>query len=429
MSLCSTHVAQRQLSPRKMNDDELRREYVQLMTMQHSLSMEDRRISAQIEALRAESVRFQQTAEVEDECVTNRLMRRLQGEERDVSMCEDTLREEQNSVNEIAQRIRLVREQRVDIEKRIDEQQNYQLHELQTKLVTAANEKNLELELQKERRRYLDVLQRLLQHMRLRRDANPGERDAHVDLLPSPMPAADAASSDNNHSHNNTGDVAAVLDNSSTPAALLDGSTAPTLAASTYVSSSYANPAAANEAVHPTQGASFAVDTSKTCPAGIGNACGVEPDVSDACRSHEDGLCDEPPCCALATCALPYTSDAASQVQLNKNTELSALMATPEDLPLPMTSVDKKVVLAEQRLNKLLQEQMHSVQQSIANEHRCAELASKLDYVQSEVFLKRAKVAKLKEELAQAQKQLEELGSNNLLDSVLSDASFCTTPM
>lgn len=142
-----------------MSLEELRREYVALKVDQHLLLSTSDTVQLKIESLRDESVRLQQSAEVEEEHAANQLFRRLDGAERDVRKYQLLLKEEESATNGLRLQIRAVRGQQSEVETQLEQQEEYLLLQLQKKLLEVATKKgDLERELQTERQRYLEVL-------------------------------------------------------------------------------------------------------------------------------------------------------------------------------------------------------------------------------------------------------------------------------
>ncbi|KEG12341.1 hypothetical protein DQ04_01781050 [Trypanosoma grayi] len=144
---------------RLLTDDELRKEFVHLRKTNATLSEESSSLQAEIGALCEESVRFQQSTEIEEEKLANQLLRRLQSEEQQRRRFRILIRREELSRHKIMDQISQVRGQKTELESQLAQEQESLMRQLQKKLVEVVNKKaEVERELLKERRSYLDVL-------------------------------------------------------------------------------------------------------------------------------------------------------------------------------------------------------------------------------------------------------------------------------
>lgn len=166
MSTESTPIADRK-SVEQMTLEELQQEYVFLMTTQFKLTAESNALDEEIEELRNESVRMQQSAEVEGEHATLQLIRRIDGTSRDRRKYQGLLKEEEGELEVATETMRQCREQQTELEGQLRQQQEYLLEQLQKKLMSVSDRKmDLERELMAERQRYLETLFRLLATIR-----------------------------------------------------------------------------------------------------------------------------------------------------------------------------------------------------------------------------------------------------------------------
>lgn len=139
--------------------EELRREYVSLMSTRYSLTLEESHLTDKIEALRQKSVDLQLHSEIEEEHATNQLFRRLDGAEKDVHRYESMLQEEEREVDRLSREFTTVCNAKSEIENKLEERQEYRLINLHRKLLDLVRTKtDLEQQLMAEGQRYLDVL-------------------------------------------------------------------------------------------------------------------------------------------------------------------------------------------------------------------------------------------------------------------------------
>ncbi|KAF8276809.1 hypothetical protein TcBrA4_0123600 [Trypanosoma cruzi] len=144
--------------PHLMSDEELRNEYVQLRKKNASLNEECASLQMEINAIYEESVRLQQSTEIEEEKLANQLLRRLQSEELQKRRFHDLIRREEVARQKIMNQIAQIRTEKTDLAGQLGKQESLML-QLQKKLMEVVTKKSeVERELLKERRRYLDVL-------------------------------------------------------------------------------------------------------------------------------------------------------------------------------------------------------------------------------------------------------------------------------
>lgn len=154
---CPTHL---------MTTDELRREYIRLKQINASLTEEAALLQAEIGAVCKESVRFQQSTEIEEEKRANQLLRCLHSEEMQKRQFLGLLRHEEAARQKIMGQISQVRGEKNDLESHLAQQEVVML-QLQKRLMDVVNKKNdAERELLRERRLYLDALTRELEHLK-----------------------------------------------------------------------------------------------------------------------------------------------------------------------------------------------------------------------------------------------------------------------
>ncbi|ORC93628.1 uncharacterized protein TM35_000015050 [Trypanosoma theileri] len=182
MSKCSlptTPRLERDRTPSLMTDEELRNEYVQLRKTHFTLNEESVALQAEIGALCEESVRLQQSTEIEEEKLANQLLRRLQIEELQRSRLHALIRREEVARQQIMEQIAQVRGQKTELKTQVEQEQESLMLQLQKKLVEVVNSKReVERELLKERRSYLDVLSKRLAHFKRDSDATPAVVEA-----------------------------------------------------------------------------------------------------------------------------------------------------------------------------------------------------------------------------------------------------------
>ncbi|CBH10522.1 hypothetical protein, conserved [Trypanosoma brucei gambiense DAL972] len=142
----------------QMTDEELRRELVMLIRTNAILAEESAGLQADISALCEESVRFQQSTEIEEDKVTNQLLRRLQSEEVQKHRFHHQILCEEKARRKIMDQITQVRQQ-MELEKQLEQEQEVQRMELQRKLIDVVNKKiEVERQLLEERRVQLEAL-------------------------------------------------------------------------------------------------------------------------------------------------------------------------------------------------------------------------------------------------------------------------------
>ncbi|RNF11188.1 hypothetical protein TraAM80_01120 [Trypanosoma rangeli] len=166
MNTSSTPHQERDRPPHLMSDEELRQEYVQLCRMNASLNEESASLQSEISAIYEESVRFQQSTEVEEDKVANQLLRRLQSEEQQKRRLLDLIRREESSREQIMKQISQIRTEKTDLAGQMGQQESLML-QLQKKLMEVVTKTNeVKRELLKERRRYLEVLSTQLNYLK-----------------------------------------------------------------------------------------------------------------------------------------------------------------------------------------------------------------------------------------------------------------------
>nr|CCC90119.1 conserved hypothetical protein [Trypanosoma congolense IL3000] len=143
----------------QMTDDELRREMVQLVRMNAQLAEESAGLQADIGALCEESVRFQQSTEIEEDKLTNQLLRRLQSEEVQKHRFHRQILREEEARRQIMDQIARVRQQKAELENQLVHEQEMQRMGLQKKLIDVVNKKiEMERRLLNERHAQLEAL-------------------------------------------------------------------------------------------------------------------------------------------------------------------------------------------------------------------------------------------------------------------------------
>ncbi|KAH9577461.1 hypothetical protein LSM04_006318 [Trypanosoma melophagium] len=173
-SMPTTPRLERDRTPSLMTDEELRKEYVQLCKTNFTLTEESAALQAEIGALCEESVRLQQSTEIEEEKLANQLLRRLQSEELQRRRFRALIRREEHARQQIMQQIAQVRGKKTELKTQVEQEQESLMLQLQKKLVEVVNSKReVERELLKERRSYLDVLSKRLAHFKRDSDAVP----------------------------------------------------------------------------------------------------------------------------------------------------------------------------------------------------------------------------------------------------------------
>lgn len=166
VSLPATPRLERDCLTHLMTIDELRREYIKLKQINTSLSREAALLQAEIGSVCKESVRFQQSTEIEEEKRANQLLRCLHSEEMQKRQFLGLLRREESAHQKIMGQIAQVCEEKRDLESHLAQQEVVML-QLQKKLMDVVNKKNdAERELLKERRWYLDALTKELEDLK-----------------------------------------------------------------------------------------------------------------------------------------------------------------------------------------------------------------------------------------------------------------------
>nr|CCC47546.1 conserved hypothetical protein [Trypanosoma vivax Y486] len=142
-----------------MTSDELRREFVSLCCISASLAEESASLQADISALCKKSVKFQQSAEIEEDKLTNQLLRRLQNEELQKHRFHDQILREERARQQIMDQITEVRRQTAELEGQLTYEHESQRMLLQRKLVDVARKMiELERQLLNERQEHLSAL-------------------------------------------------------------------------------------------------------------------------------------------------------------------------------------------------------------------------------------------------------------------------------
>ncbi|CCW60636.1 unnamed protein product [Phytomonas sp. EM1] len=179
-----------------MSIEELRKEYVALKTIQFSQHCEEEMLNKRIEMLREESVRLQQSTEIEEEHVANQLLRRLNSAERDVKKYEQLIHEEEETIEELSRQISVIHDQQREVESQLGKHQEEHIM-LQGKLLNRELKRSeLGRELLDEWQRYLGVLVHHLAVVRNREEKEKEREGGGICLASPAMPAVpDEASS------------------------------------------------------------------------------------------------------------------------------------------------------------------------------------------------------------------------------------------
>lgn len=164
-----------------MSDEELRNEYICLRRASVLLNEESIFLRGEINAICEESVRLQQSTEIEEEKRANQLLRSLRSEEMQKQQFLGLLRREEGARQQIMGQIAQVRAEKGDLEGQLGQQRVVML-QLQKKLMDVVNKKNeAERELLRERRGYLDALSKQLKHLKPVPHLVKGDEKKHVD--------------------------------------------------------------------------------------------------------------------------------------------------------------------------------------------------------------------------------------------------------
>ncbi|CCW66548.1 unnamed protein product [Phytomonas sp. Hart1] len=177
--------------------EELRREYVTLKSIQLSQHTEEELLNRRIEMLREESVRLQQSTEIEEEHVANQLLRRLNNAERDVRKYEQLIHEEEEAMVELTKEISVIHRQQREVESELEKRQEEHIV-LQGKLLnTELKKSELGRELLDEWQSYLGVLVNQLAVWRDKESKENKEREGRgleptTPLIPEDEPTSPA---------------------------------------------------------------------------------------------------------------------------------------------------------------------------------------------------------------------------------------------
>lgn len=146
------------LPPPASREDAAER-YVQLQMLKKKLSEERRALTLEVQNLRAESVRVELASEVEEENVANRLIRKVEREERDIQRFEKQIVAEEDSRNLLTGMLRNAIQEQSSIENQLEASQELFLLTLQRQMVSVAQKNSaMESELRHEQQRYLTLL-------------------------------------------------------------------------------------------------------------------------------------------------------------------------------------------------------------------------------------------------------------------------------
>lgn len=175
-------------------DAALEAELLKLMAEHASLEKEFNAKSAQVEQLTASAVRSQSEAEVGEEKITNRLLKRLDGARRNKEAIKERLRRETDEKAAVTGQIAEVQASLVELENQIETEQNRILHKLQRDLIeVSATKANVQRELHAERGAYLSFLRSALdsfQQQQQQAEAAAGECSGFFPAVADPSTSA-----------------------------------------------------------------------------------------------------------------------------------------------------------------------------------------------------------------------------------------------
>lgn len=164
--------------------------YVKLTLLKEKLIEERRAISQDVQQLREESVKQQQASEIEEESLANRLIRKVENEERNIYNYKQKVSDEERARDIFAGVLRNAMQEQSNMENQLEADQELFLITMQRRMMEVAKKNRLlEQELYQERNRYLALIseqmhriQEGLQTSETQRGSSEGEVEGNDSL-------------------------------------------------------------------------------------------------------------------------------------------------------------------------------------------------------------------------------------------------------
>jgi chromosome segregation ATPase len=188
MSTGSEVLRRRSPTP-QMTDEELQMEIVRLQQENSSLDAKLVEQSNDYRKLRAEAVRQQQCAEVEEESIANNLFRRLDNATRETKKLGDALHREELQRQELQRELDAITHRQEEMENQLEQEQEYLLNGLQRQLIElSSKKKEAEKQLATERACYLEILASQIRRVQHSHPQKAYDRERSPSVTPSDTP-------------------------------------------------------------------------------------------------------------------------------------------------------------------------------------------------------------------------------------------------